>query len=58
MGIILTADGLSDAFSPMLVGWLRDKSGSYAQSFAASILLALIAIISISMLPRKKSMLD
>jgi sugar phosphate permease len=56
MGIVLTADGLSDAFAPMLIGWLRDKSGSYAHSFAVSILLALIAIISISMLPRKKKM--
>lgn len=54
MGIILTADGFADAFSPMLVGWLHDKLGSYAHGFAALIMLALIAITSISMLPRKK----
>ena len=34
MGLVLTADGLAEAFSPMLVGWLRDKSGSYANGFA------------------------
>lgn len=58
MGIILSADGLADAFSPMLVGWLRDKLGSYAHGFAALILLALIAIASIYMLPKKKKIYD
>ena len=56
MGIILTADGLGEAFAPMLVGWLRDRSGSYAHGFAALILLAVIGIIAVSMLPRKKHM--
>jgi sugar phosphate permease len=56
MGIILTADGLGEAFAPMLVGWLRDRSGSYAHGFAALMLLAVIGIIAVSMLPRKKYM--
>jgi MFS family permease len=53
MGIILTADGLAEALSPMLVGWLRDRSGSYANGFAALILLAAIGAIAVAMLPRK-----
>jgi sugar phosphate permease len=56
MGIILTADGLGEAFAPMLVGWLRDRTGSYAHGFAALLLLAVIGIIAVSMLPRKKYM--
>jgi sugar phosphate permease len=56
MGIILTADGLGEAFAPMLVGWLRDRSGSYAHGFAALMLLAVIGTIAVSMLPRKKYM--
>lgn len=53
MGIILTADGLAEALSPMLVGWLRDRSGSYANGFAALILLAAIGAVAVAMLPRK-----
>jgi len=55
MGLVLTADGLAEAFSPMLVGWLRDKSGSYANGFAALILLAVAGIIAVAMLPKKTS---
>jgi sugar phosphate permease len=53
MGLVLTADGLAEAFSPMLVGWLRDWGGSYAKGFASLILLAVIGIIAVAMLPRK-----
>jgi sugar phosphate permease len=53
MGIILTFDGLAEAFSPMLVGWLRDRGGSYAGGFAALVILGVIGIITVSMLPRK-----
>ena len=53
MGLVLTADGLAEALSPMLVGWLRDRGGSYANGFASLILLAIIGIIAVSMLPRK-----
>jgi len=53
MGLILTADGIAEAFSPMFVGWLRDKSGSYASGFAALIILAVIGIIAVAMLPKK-----
>jgi len=53
MGLILTADGLAEALSPMLAGWLRDRGGSYTNGFAALILLAVIGIIAVTMLPRK-----
>ncbi len=55
MGIILTFDGLSEAFSPMMVGWLRDIGGSYANGFASLMILGIIGIIAVSFLPRKKT---
>ncbi len=55
MGIILTADGLAEALSPMLVGYLRDRSNNYANGFAALIALAVIGAIAIALLPRKKT---
>jgi MFS-type transporter involved in bile tolerance (Atg22 family) len=53
MGLILTADGLAEAFSPMLVAKLRDSSENYANGFAALIILAIIGIIAVAMLPKK-----
>ena len=53
MGIIITFDGFSEAFSPMLVGWLRDRGETYATGFSALIILAVIGTIAVSMLPRK-----
>jgi MFS family permease len=55
MGLVLTADGIAEALSPMLVGWLRDRGGSYANGFAALIILAVIGIVAIILLPRKLS---
>lgn len=53
MGIIISADGLGEAFGPMLAAWLRDISGSYVNGFAALIILAFIGTIAISLLPKK-----
>ncbi len=53
MGLILTADGIAEAFAPMFVGWLRDQSGSYATGFAALIILAVIGIVAVALLPKK-----
>jgi hypothetical protein len=53
MGIILTADGLAEALAPMLVGYLYDRSGNYANGFAALIGLAALGAIAVAMLPRK-----
>ncbi len=56
MGIILTTDVMSDALSPMLVGWLRDNSGSYFTGFAALISLAAIGTIAVLFLPGKSKL--
>ena len=53
MGLVLTADGLAEAFSSMVVARLRDVSGDYANGFAALIILAVIGIIAVAMLPKK-----
>ncbi|HEX5168200.1 MAG TPA: MFS transporter [Cyclobacteriaceae bacterium] len=53
MGLVITADGVAEALAPMLAAWLRDRSGSYANGFAALIVLAIIGTIAVSMLPRK-----
>lgn len=54
MGLIITVDGLAEAFAPMLAGWLRDKSGSYATGFSSLILLAAIGTLAVLFLPAKK----
>jgi sugar phosphate permease len=53
MGLVITADGLGEAFGPMLAAWLRDTTKSYANGFAALIILAVIGTIAVSLLPRK-----
>jgi sugar phosphate permease len=53
MGLVITADGLGEAFGPMLAAWLRDTTKSYANGFAALIILAVIGTVAISLLPRK-----
>lgn len=52
MGLILTVDGLGEAFGPILAGGLRDHSGSYAMGFTALIVLSVIGTIAVSMLPK------
>lgn len=54
MGIIISADGLGEAFGPMLAGWLRDEKGSYAYGFSALIILAVIGTLAVLLLPSKK----
>lgn len=53
MGLVITADGLGEAFAPMLAAWLRDTTNSYANGFAALIVLAVIGTIAVAFLPRK-----
>lgn len=53
MGIILTTDVIADALSPMLVGWIRDKTGSYFKGFEILIALAIIGTVVILLLPKK-----
>ncbi len=54
MGLVLTVDGLGEAFGPILAGGLRDRTGSYALGFTALIILSVIGTIAVAMLPRKK----
>ncbi len=53
MGIVISADVIGEALAPVLVGWLRDRSDSYATGFTALIILALMGVMAVSMLPRK-----
>lgn len=54
MGLVITVDGLAEAFAPWLAAWLRDRSGSYANGFAALIVLAVIGTIAVALLPRRR----
>jgi MFS family permease len=55
LGVILTADGVAEATAPMLVGHLRDTSGSYRSGFIVLILIALAGTAAIAMLPRRRA---
>ena len=55
MGLVLTADGLAEAFAPMLVAKLRDVSANYANGFAVLIILAVIGIIAVALLPKRSN---
>ena len=52
MGVVLTADGVAEAVSPMGIGYLRDITGSYRTGFVVLIAIALAGALAISMLPR------
>ena len=54
MGVILTADGVAEALAPMLVGWMRDASQSYATGFTALIGLAFTGAVAVALLPQRK----
>jgi MFS family permease len=56
MGIVLTADGLSEAVSPMMVAGLRDTTGSYRVGFALLIGLAAVGALAVSALPRNRQL--
>jgi MFS family permease len=55
MGIILTADGVAEAVSPMFIGYLRDQTGSYRRGFGVLIGIALLGACAVALLPRKGS---
>jgi MFS family permease len=52
MGVVLTADSVSEAVVPMVVAGLRDRSGSYTSGFMLLLALAVIGAIAVSFLPR------
>jgi len=53
MGIVVTADGVAEAVSPMLIGYLRDRTGSYQVGFALLVAVALLGAAAIALLPGK-----
>jgi sugar phosphate permease len=54
MGIVLAADGVAEALAPVLVGRLRDVSGSYVTGFSTLVAFAITGAIAISLLPRRR----
>jgi MFS family permease len=53
MGIILTADGVAEALTPMAVAKLRDVTGSYNAGFTLLIVMSFLGLLVISLLPKK-----
>jgi sugar phosphate permease len=56
LGVILTADGVAEATFPMLVGYLRDATGSYRTGFGLLIAVALAGTLAIAFLPRRSAL--
>src|SRR5262245_36250332 len=56
MGIVLTADGVAEATAPMLVGYLRDTTGSYDAGFAVLIGAAVLGALAIVLLPLRRAL--
>jgi MFS family permease len=54
MGIVLTADSVSEALVPMFVAGLRDQTGSYTSGFLVLVTLAALGALAVSMLPATK----
>ena len=55
MGVVLTADGVAEALSPMTIGYLRDVTGSYRIGFMMLIGMALVGSVAVALLPKSKS---
>jgi sugar phosphate permease len=55
MGIVLTADGVAEAVCPMLVGYLRDRTGTYSVGFAALIVMGLIGAVAVVFLKQGRA---
>lgn len=53
MGIVLTSDGVAEAVSPMLIGYMRDRHGSYHIGFLMLIGMAIAGAAAIAFLPRR-----
>jgi sugar phosphate permease len=53
MGIVLVADGMAEASSPMMVGAVTDSTGNYVMGFSILIAIAVAGAVIISFLPKK-----
>ena len=51
MGVVLTADSVSEALVPMIVAGLRDQTGSYTGGFLVLLTLAAVGAVAVSLLP-------
>jgi MFS family permease len=58
MGVLLTADGVAEATTPMFVAHLRDVTGSYRTGFLVLIAIAIVGALAIAFLPRPKAHAD
>jgi sugar phosphate permease len=54
MGIVLTADSVSESLVPMLVASMRDRAGSYASGFLLLVVLAALGAAAVALLPRAR----
>jgi sugar phosphate permease len=55
LGIVLTADSVSESLVPMMVASLRDATGSYASGFIVLVGLAAIGAAAVSLLPKHRT---
>ncbi len=55
MGVVLTADGVAEALSPVAVGYLRDVTGSYRIGFMTLIGMALVGAVAVALLPGRSA---
>jgi sugar phosphate permease len=53
MGVILTADGVAEALSPLIVAAIRDRTTNYSGGFIMLIALAALGALAVSFLPKK-----
>ena len=51
MGVVLTADSVSESVVPMIVAAIRDRTGSYTGGFSLLLALAVIGALAVSLLP-------
>jgi len=58
LGVILTADGVAEATAPMLIGYLRDTTGTYRVGFTVLIGIAIVGTIAIACLPRRSPAME
>lgn len=54
MGVVLTADGVAEAFAPLTAARMREATGSYLPGFSLLIGLAVIGAIAVALLPRAR----
>ena len=55
MGVVLTADSVSEALVPMIVAGLRDQTGTYTGGFLVLVALAAIGAVAVSLLPGRSA---